>query len=98
MILKRLLKLSIQVGFIHHSPKRIKDQCMALLLQCLRELRARHGDNDKFFQVSPVLTRGRDTCVSFADQAQAFQADALTNQADPSCSEPRSNPGSTASQ
>ncbi len=65
---------------------------MALLRQCLQELRLRQGDPHPFLLEYPARSRARDTCTFFVVPPLARRTEALTSQSDTSCSSHYSNP------
>ncbi len=69
---------------------------MAFLRQCLQELRLRQREPNPCGLDYPTRIRGRDTYTFCVVPPLTGRAEALTKQANPPCSEPFSNPRSTA--
>lgn len=73
---------------------------MALLRQCLQEVRARHGDRDNHLQNGISQTEWSGKSDSSAGPPSPFQVESFINKVDAlaQCSAPFSNPRSTARQ
>lgn len=70
---------------------------MALLLQSLREVRARRGDREDLVGDCPTRSRWSGVGDCCADWSAATQIEALTDKAETPCSEHFSSPESTES-
>ncbi len=69
---------------------------MALLRQCLQELRLHQGETSLLLQdFAATRGRNRDTRATFPSPNSMHRVDAFTNRADKPCSAPFSNPRST---
>lgn len=71
---------------------------MALLRQCLQELRMHKDETFSVLLESPSLTRAHNTYTFFVKPALVRSSETLTAKSEISCSAPFSNPKFTAQQ